>query len=225
MNSTPCTPWSIMWFTALPPAPPTPITLMIGPLTSLSTISNIVVVSLPVVALQKPLVTLQELLKIALKPLPHPPEHGLERPALTRKLSMLHLRCALEEKPDGGGVARRARHVGEPPLVARQPQAHRHMEDLLAQLHHAVHGRGAARQHHAAREQLLEPGLAQHLLHQREQFLGARLDDLGEGLPRHGARRALANAGHLDQVAGLGELAQRHAVTRLDCLGVGGRRA
>jgi len=31
MNSTPSTPWSIMWLTALPPAPPTPITLMIGP--------------------------------------------------------------------------------------------------------------------------------------------------------------------------------------------------
>jgi hypothetical protein len=31
MNSTPSTPWSIMWLTAFPPAPPTPITLMIGP--------------------------------------------------------------------------------------------------------------------------------------------------------------------------------------------------
>src|SRR3954466_5519524 len=143
-----------MWFTALPPAPPTPITLMIGPLTSLSTISNIVVVSLPVVALQKPLVTLQELLKIALKPLPHPSEHGLERPALTRKLSMLHLRCALEEKADGGGVARRTHHVGEPALIARQPKAYRHVEDLLTQRHHAVHGGGAAGQHHAARQQL-----------------------------------------------------------------------
>src|SRR5436190_1551938 len=146
MNSTPCTLWSIMWFTALPPAPPTPITLMMGPLTSLSTISNIVVVSLPVVTLQKPL-------KIALKPLPHPPEHGLDRPALARKLSVLHLR------------------------------------------------------------------------RQREQLLGARLDHLGEGLARHRARRALADAGHLDQVAGLGELAQRHAVARLDRLGVGRRRA
>src|SRR3954447_13648698 len=106
MNSTPCTPWSIMWFTALPPAPPTPITLMMGPLTSLSTISNIVVVSLPVVTLQKPL-------KIALKPLPHPPEHGLDRPALARKLSVLHLRRPFEQKPDRGGVARRAHHVCE----------------------------------------------------------------------------------------------------------------
>ncbi len=33
MNSTPSTPCSIMWLTALPPAPPTPITLMTGPVT------------------------------------------------------------------------------------------------------------------------------------------------------------------------------------------------
>src|ERR1044071_1785423 len=207
MNSTPCTPWSIMWFTALPPAPPTPITLMIGPLTSLSTISNMLLSPCQ--------------LKIALKPLSHPPEHSLERPALARKLPVLHLRCTLEQKPDGSGVARRAHHVGEAALVPRQPQAHRHMEDLLAQLDHAVHGRGAARQHHAARQEPLEAGLAQHLLHQREQLLGARLDPLREGLARHGARRARAEAGPLDQVAGLGELAQRDAVARLDRLGVG----
>jgi hypothetical protein len=40
MNSTPCTPSRIMWSTALPPAPPTPTTLMTVPLGSLSMISN-----------------------------------------------------------------------------------------------------------------------------------------------------------------------------------------
>jgi hypothetical protein len=41
MKSTPCTPSRIMWSTALPPAPPTPITLMLVPPDAFSTISNI----------------------------------------------------------------------------------------------------------------------------------------------------------------------------------------
>src|SRR4026207_1337618 len=211
MNSTPSTPWSIMWLTALPPAPPTPITLMIGPVTSLSTISNMLLSPCR--------------LEIALKPLPHAPEHGRERPALARKLSVLHLRGTFEKKPDRGGVARRARHVSEAALIPRQTQPHGHVEDLLAEFHHALHRRGPARQHHAAGKQLLEARFAQHLLHQRKQLLGARLDHLGEGLARHRARRALADPGDLDPVRGAGELAQRDAVAGLDGFGVGRRRA
>src|SRR3954470_24918445 len=143
MNSTPCTPWSIMWFTALPPAPPTPITLMIGPLTSLSTISNMLLSPCR--------------LEIALKPLPHPTENGFYRAALARKLSVLNLRNTLEQKSDRGGIARGAHHVGEPALILRQAQAYGHMEDLLAELDHALHRRGAAGQHDTARQQFLEP--------------------------------------------------------------------
>jgi hypothetical protein len=40
MNSTPWTPRLIMWFTALPPAPPTPITLMTAPSDSFSIIRS-----------------------------------------------------------------------------------------------------------------------------------------------------------------------------------------
>src|SRR5262245_7258564 len=218
MNSTPCTPSSIMWFTALPPAPPTPTTLMIGPLTSPSTISNMLLSPCR-------LETATRLLKVSLKPLPHAPEHGLERAALARKLSVLHLRHTLEQKPHRGGVARRAHDFGEAALVARQAQAHGHVEDLLAQLHHSLHRRGASGEHHAAREQLLEPRLAQHLLHERKQLLRARLDHLGERLARHRARRALADPRDLDHVGGVGELAQRHAVARLDRLGLRRRRA
>jgi hypothetical protein len=41
MNSTPWTPRLIMWLTALPPAPPTPTTLMTAPSDSLSIISKL----------------------------------------------------------------------------------------------------------------------------------------------------------------------------------------
>jgi hypothetical protein len=40
MNSTPATPLLIICWTALPPAPPTPTTLMTVPNAALSTISN-----------------------------------------------------------------------------------------------------------------------------------------------------------------------------------------
>src|ERR1700687_5868296 len=131
-----------MWLTAFPPAPPTPITLMIGPVTSLSTISNMLLSPCR--------------LKVALKPLPHAPQNALYRPALSRKLSVLHLRSALEQQAHRGGEARIAHHVREPSLVLRQAQAHRHVEDLFAKLHHAVHRRRAAREDDPARKQLFE---------------------------------------------------------------------
>src|SRR5690606_27892470 len=40
MNSTPCTPRLTIWFTALPPPPPIPTTLMTAPSTSDSSILN-----------------------------------------------------------------------------------------------------------------------------------------------------------------------------------------
>ena len=46
------------------------------------------------------------------------------------------------------------------------------------------------------------------------------LDHLGQRLARHGARRSLADAGDLDHLVRVGQLAQGDAVADLDVLGV-----
>src|SRR3954470_16523413 len=99
--------------------------------------------------------------KVALKPLPHAPQNGPHRAALARKLSVMQLRRALQEKPDGDRIARRAYDVGEAARIARDADPPRHVADLFAQLDHAAHARGAAGQHQAAGQELLEAGLAQ----------------------------------------------------------------
>ena len=54
-----------------------------------------------------------------------------------------------------------------------------------------------------------KPERAQLRLHQRIELLDARLDHLGQRLARQLARRALADARHLDHLVRVGELAQR----------------
>src|SRR5229473_1238397 len=76
MNSTPATPFRIMWSTALPPAPPTPITLITVPLNVFSTISNMLASFRDEIERHLP-----ALLKIALKPFAHPSKHLSERAA------------------------------------------------------------------------------------------------------------------------------------------------
>src|SRR5688572_3863730 len=212
MNSTLPTPFSIMWSMALPPAPPTPMTLITGPAGWSLWISNMVMASLPVVTRLRKRDPTSE---IPLEPVLHAADHGAHRAVLARDAALLQLRHALHEQPHRGGVARVAHHVRQPARVARRAHAHRHVEDLLAQLDHAAHRRAAAGEHDPRGQQLLVAGLAQHLLHQRVQLLDARLDHLGQRLARHDARRALADARHLDVLAGVGELAQRHAVAHL----------
>src|SRR5712691_2831270 len=148
-------------------------------------------------------------LKIALEPLSHARQNGPQRAALARQLSVLHLRHAFHQKPHRGRIARRANDLGEPSTVARRAYAHRHVEDLLAELDHALHHRRAAGQHDSARQQLLEARLAQHLLHEGVELLDPRLDHFGERLARHRARCPLADARHLDHLVRVGELTQR----------------
>jgi hypothetical protein len=112
-----------------------------------------------------------------------------------------------------------------PDHVLRDPEAHRHVEDLLGQLDQAVHLRAAAGQHHAARDQVLEAAAAQLVVQQGQQLLVARLDHLGQGLAREPPRRTIADARHLDGLAVGGQLRQGAGVLDLDQLGVLGRRA
>src|SRR6266704_2575375 len=139
MNSTPATPFRIMWSTALPPAPPTPITLITVPLNVFSTISNMLASFRDEIERHLP-----ALLKIALKPFAHPSKHLSERAALPRDQAALRLHYAFEQQADARDLDHLAgfRELPERAAVAdlellgfgsRRAQGHRDIVgDLIA---------------------------------------------------------------------------------------------
>src|SRR4029077_7982070 len=98
------------------------------------------------------------------------------------------------------------------------PEAHRYVEHFFRELDGAFHLGAAAGQHDAGGDHFLEAAAPQLLAHQTEELLVARLDDLGERLPREAPRRPLPDRGHLDALVGIGELRERTGVTDLDVL-------
>src|SRR5206468_2977737 len=76
--------------------------------------------------------------------------------------------------------------------------AHGHAEDLLGELAHALEQYGASREDGAGRELLEQAGVLDALAHQGEDFLDARLDDVGEHAARGLARRVAADPRNLD---------------------------
>src|SRR6185312_301656 len=210
MNSTPLTPLLILWSTAFPPQPPTPTTLITASGVWLSN-SSIIIVSF---------------LEIPFEPALHLLEHLLESRSLHLRVAVaLHLLEARHQQSHARRVARVAHHLGERSLVLRHADAHRHVEDLLAQLHHSLHLRRAPGDHDPGGQELLQPRGAQLALDEGVELLHPRLDHLGERLARKLPRAALAHAGHLDHVGGARELAERHPVGDLQVLGVLGRGA
>src|SRR3989338_1020470 len=161
-----------------------------------------------------------ETLKIPLKPGLHLPQHIAKRTGLpARLLIALKVLHAIQQQPHAGRHAGGFHHIGQSADIFGNAQAHRHVENFFAQLDHALHRAAAAGDHDAGRQQILESAAAQFLLHQRIQFLDARLDHLGQRLPRQHARAALAHARHFDGAI-IGHLAQRTAVLDLDVLGI-----
>ena len=92
------------------------------------------------------------------------------------------MRLRFEQQTVGGGETRRLDDVGQRAGVFGNAEAHRHVEDFLAQFDHAGHDRRAAGEHDAGREHFLETGTAQLGLDQFEQLDPSMLDAL-ESLP------------------------------------------
>ena len=115
--------------------------------------------------------------------------------------------------------------VGEAADAGGRAAPDRQIEDLLGDLGHAVEQRAAAGEHEAGVERLLVAGLADLVPHQMEDLFGARLQDVAQDAPRHDARPAAADAGHLDRLVLLDHRRQRAAAAPLDLLGLGNRRA
>src|SRR5256714_6271154 len=239
MNSTPGRPALIIVLTALPPPPPIPTTLILAPISKLS--SNSIILHLLKTSLPLPTPhlgssyrTIRQLVvtsnrsllpsKNFPKDLVDPVAHAApEAPVVIS----VHRRAAqpMENEPDAGRVHRARHHVDEPADRQRHAEPNRQVEDLLGELGHALeHGRPPG-DDDSRREDVLV-ARARHLArHQREDLFHTRLDDLGEDVSRQDARASAADARHLDRLAARNHVRQRAAKALLDLLGVGERCA
>ena len=72
------------------------------------------------------------------------------------------------------------------------------MEDLFGEFDGPFHAGAATGDDDARCDRFIETAAAQLLGHQAEQLGVARLDDLGQGLPRQATGRPITDARHLD---------------------------
>src|SRR5262245_20178622 len=216
MKSTPSIPAEIMCATALPPPPPTPITLITAPWFSVSASTNIVSPldvcetsgqsppfnslrlrlrsedAIEVAALRHP----KSISKISFEPCVHSVPHALRVSQRLAAAAAQVVLAAVEQQANSRRMHRIAHAVDQPGDVLRNAQPHRHVENFFRELHGAFHLRAAAGEHDARGDHFFEAGATQLLANQSEQFLVARLDDFGERLAREPARRTIAHARH-----------------------------
>src|ERR1700680_1571271 len=164
MNSTPGSPFPIMCSTALPPHPPTPITLISASCGLWSMISNMMCSFSCLIAKVNSNVyaragclcgcsscttstsredvlhrRLRAISKIRLEPLPHPFRDIAQALALcARQLRAQELFLTVEQQADGSGVTRAAHDVRQSADIRRNADAHRQVKHFLAQLDHPL---------------------------------------------------------------------------------------
>ena len=132
---------------------------------------------------------------------------------------------APQQQSRRGGPLRPGHGVGQTAQPARHPFARLLVEDLLDHLHHAVHLRAAADQHHAGADLFLQSHFLQIAIDQLGDLRGARLEDVGQLVLGEDLRRAAAHGGHFDRIVFRHQRAERAAVALLDPLRVLHRRA
>src|SRR5215472_9554879 len=145
MKSTPSMPAVTMCATALPPPPPTPITLMTALWLYASISSNMLLLLERIkgwLSLRSHVCQLQNLSasKITLEPGTHALEHRLAVGAERMPAACGHQVVAREQQQSHAGrVNRIPYHVGEPGDRLRDAEAHRHVEHFLGELDRAFH--------------------------------------------------------------------------------------
>src|SRR2546425_6817815 len=241
IRSTPPKVDSTMRLIELPPAPPSPMTLIFAPSRVSSSWNNgrrprspSISASLLASASRVPPARRASRfsspsgLEDFTEPLGHAPRDAHEQAAVARVEGPPGGRPApraVDGEPDTGRVDRAPHHVGEPTERRGNADPHRQVENLLGQVGHAFHDRRAAGDDDAGRRRILEPATGQLSRDQREDLLDARLDDLRQDLPGELARLAPADRRHLDRLVFAHERRQRAAVALLQIFGVRDRRA
>src|SRR5580700_2875611 len=243
-NSTPWRPLSIMLLTALPPAPPTPKTVIRGFSSRMSGALRLIVIALasssgspirtPVpVTVHAPDTPachsaggLELFLEALLDPSPDTGEVAVagrsQHAALTARLEMLHIGdLRIDQKADGGGESRPFRGLRQPLDPERPADPHLLRENAARGVDEAGELAAPAGEHVAAPLRR-ETGLLQAVAHQFQDLLDARLEDAHELSARHmGLLGSVLgfDCGHGDRLALVGAGGDRRSVERLQPLG------
>src|SRR4051812_5338485 len=203
-KSTPCNPAVIMLLTALPPAPPTPKTVIRGfsSLISGGVRLSAMVASLTTRALVRPGRRPRELVKIVCsldrssEPLAKPSSDLSEIavspcPKLPRmprfdmfKMSVLRVDQEARRHRERGALGL----AGQPSETKRPPDAHRALEDLACQFGNAGELRGAAAQHTPRPRLCRKRGIREPVLDHLKNLLGAMANDVRDRRAGHDLR-------------------------------------
>src|SRR3984885_9385399 len=222
-NSTPCSPLVIMLLTALPPAPPTPNTVMRGLSSRISGMFRLMVMiassSLrrrlqrpapagpppavvilwlrlwgPSETLAKPSSDTGEIAARTCLEMPFPP-----------RLEVLEMRrLRIDQKSGGDGECRALGRVRQSGNAERPADSNRPAEHARGQIRQAGELAGAAREDDAAARLGREGRSCQPVAHHFQNFFDARLDDADQRRPRdelRGLALVLACRRHRDHVA------------------------
>src|SRR6266568_2042976 len=222
MNSTPSSFARIMRFTALQPPPPTPITLIFAGCNSSLKLMRIPA-SLGVIVCRP-------LPQIRRAPLPgsrgareHGFQFGYQGPWALRT-GTARLRAG-QHQSHNRGVLRLSYLFREVRQTFRLRNAHGQMERMLDEFIEAAQARAASGENKSGGHLAIEACALEVVTNEREQFHGARFDDVREHVRENLARRAVANAGDFERAIVFEECRSRPAMAALDAFGFGNRRA
>src|SRR6188768_3649370 len=180
MNSTPLSPASAMRLTALPPPPPTPITLMRAPVRTMSSSRRIRSFSEPwalkwrASILSGPFLGLEKFFEER----PQTSRDSSERAGAYARGLGLHVVMGVDHDADRRGEYRIADVIGESTDALGRRATHRQVEDLFGDLGHALEQGRPTGQDDAGVERLLVPGPANLIPQQMADLFRPRLQDL-----------------------------------------------
>src|SRR5260221_1557059 len=172
MNSTPRNPAPIMRFTALPPAPPQPITFSLAELLRSISSSNVDMGTLPGSGSRASCPFAPGVMDS--EQIGEPVAEVEARPGLGPVVDLDEIHPTLlglgrvQHQAHACGVARIAHVRGQSPEAARKPQSDRHLEHLLGELRRPRQQRRPTREHYPATDQGCEVILADLLVGERE---------------------------------------------------------
>src|SRR3984893_17251869 len=201
MNSTPIRPETIILFTALPPAPPMPATMICGLSSRSSGALRLIVIVWPL-DVGAPVRTLgfsvtlfaaksnesprllspHAPLKTILEPSTDPPDVSIRlrlrshsAPRRAEMLDAAHLR--IDQKPDSRGESRAFRGFGQPLDAERPPRPHLPRDDALHRRLHAGELAGTTGENESSPRMRGKARVLEPIAHELEDFLHTRLDD------------------------------------------------
>src|SRR5215467_11898607 len=178
-KSTPWRPAAIMLLTALPPAPPTPNTVIRGFSSRMSGIFKLMLMGC--------------LSEAFAKPLSHPGEIAarprLDVPRVARFEMFQVRKLRIDQKPSRHGEGRSPGGLRQPRNAKRTAHAHRPAQNAGRQFANAGQLTGSAGENNAALRFCGKRRRCKAVAHHLEDLLSARLDDPREFGPRHKAWR------------------------------------